>query len=67
MYELLQIALNKVYEGMILQSHFLGEDVGGFYGFDFTEALEKVLDYQGIFAIGTSCRCHGVIDLLKLS
>ena len=66
MYEMLQRAFSGICDGLVLQSHFLGEDVGGFYGKDFARALKVAMSCQGTLAIGTACRCHGVLDLLSL-
>ncbi|MEM5787960.1 MAG: hypothetical protein AAGU11_11635, partial [Syntrophobacteraceae bacterium] len=50
---------------MVLRSWQLAPGVGGFPVVRMNEMLATVASTPGKYLIGTSCRCHGVIDALE--
>lgn len=52
---------------VVLRSHQLLPGVGGIYPADLLNALETACkNHHRPLMIATACRCHGVVDLLKL-
>ena len=69
-YKILEFALwNKVNISTILKSYKLEKAVGSFKGDDMCGLLDKLKKIQPPYtlAIGTSCGCHGVVNIFSVS
>ncbi len=54
------------FEVVVIRSFQLAPGVGGYPMSRLMEALSGIVQKTGSYLIGTSCRCHGVIDCLEL-
>jgi hypothetical protein len=60
--EMAEIDFNVV----VLRSYQLAPGVGGYPGEHLQKVYQYILDTPGNYLVGTSCRCHGVINALKI-
>lgn len=67
LYQLLEQVEYEGFSSLILKSVQIAPGVGGFQYKKLIELKEKLNKGKGKYLIGTSCRCHAVLDGLYLS
>jgi len=67
MYELLNEIVKNVDVAYILHSSLITKNVGGFKGKELLEVVNECLRRKHCsLMIGTACRCHGIVNFLKI-
>jgi hypothetical protein len=61
MYRLLAQMGQKDMPFFVIQSLQLGPGVGGYQPKTLFDLLDKIMGCQGLNAVVTACRCHGVV------
>jgi len=68
MYLLLEQAISNISYPKIFQSHLINPNIGGIRGeIIYTFLNEFINSYRSKVAVGTACRCHGIVNFFKIS
>ena len=67
LFELMKKVESPGFTSLVVRSYQLSAGVGGIYTAHLCDLLDSAIKIQkGTVIVGTACRCHGVVDCLKI-
>ena len=67
MYRLLEEMAASGFDSVVVRSHQLAPGVGGYRPADIKRALSRVKRAKGLLLFSTACRCHGVVNAVRVT